>query len=65
MARILASARSSIPADRLLRLIYVEHERGSAPIRATIRRIDAMDSPQLDQIIAEAAKGGWKARLAA
>ena len=52
-------------ADRLLRLIYVEHDRGNAPIRTTIQRINDMDAQDLDQIIAEAAKGGWKTRLAA
>ena len=52
-------------ADRLLRLIYVEHDRGNAPIRTTIQRINDMDAQELDQIIAEAAKGGWKTRLAA
>lgn len=52
-------------ADRLLRLIYVEHDKGNAPIRTTIQRINDMDVQDLDQIIAEAAKGGWKTRLAA
>ena len=52
-------------ADRLLRLIYVEHDRGNAPIRTTIQRINEMDSPNHEQIIAETAKGGWKTRLAA
>jgi DNA-binding transcriptional regulator YiaG len=52
-------------ADRLLRLIYVEHDRGNAPIRSTIERINDMDSQAREQIIAEEAKGGWKTRLAA
>ena len=52
-------------ADRLLRLIYVEHDRGNAPIRATIQRINDMDSQDRERIIAEEAKGGWKTRLAA
>jgi putative transcriptional regulator len=52
-------------ADRLLRLIYVEHDKGNAPIRSTIQRINDMDVQGLDKIIAEAAKGGWKTRLAA
>ena len=52
-------------ADRLLRLIYVEHDRGNAPIRTTIQRINDMDAKKNDQIIAEEAKGGWKTRLAA
>ena len=52
-------------ADRLLRLIYVEHDRGSAPIRSTIQRINDMDAQDREQIIAETARGGWKTRLAA
>lgn len=52
-------------ADRLLRLIYVEHDKGNAPIRATIQRINDMDSQDHERIIAEEAKGGWKTRLAA
>lgn len=52
-------------ADRLLRLIYVEHDRGNAPIRSTIQRINDMDAQDREQIIAETARGGWKTRLAA
>jgi len=52
-------------ADRLLRLIYVEHDKGNAPIRATIQRINEMDSKKNERIIAEEAKGGWTTRLAA
>ena len=52
-------------ADRLLRLIYVEHDRGNAPIRSTIERINDMDAQEREQIIAEEAKSGWKTRLAA
>lgn len=52
-------------ADRLLRLIYVEHDRGNAPVRTTIQRINDMDSQAHEQIIAETARGGWKTRLAA
>lgn len=52
-------------ADRLLRLIYLEHDRGNAPIRSTIERINDMDAQEREQIIAEEAKGGWKTRLAA
>ncbi len=52
-------------ADRLLRLIYVEHDKGNAPIRTTIERINDMDSQDHEQIIAETARGGWKTRLAA
>jgi len=52
-------------ADRLLRLIYVEHDKGNAPIRTTIQRINDMDSQENEKIIAEEAKGGWTTRLAA
>ena len=52
-------------ADRLLRLIYVEHDKGNAPIRTTIQRINDMDSLDHEPIIAEEARGRWKTRLAA
>lgn len=52
-------------ADRLLRLIYVEHQNGNAPIQATIRRINDIELQGGDQIIAEETKGKWKTRLAA
>lgn len=52
-------------ADRLLRLIYVEHENGNVPIQATIKRLNDMDQRGSDQIIAEEYKGKWKTRLAA
>ena len=52
-------------ADRLLRLIYVEHDRGNAPIRSTIERINDMDSQENEKIIAKEAKGGWTTRRAA
>jgi putative transcriptional regulator len=52
-------------ADRLLRLIYVEHDRGNAAIRTDIQRLNDMDSQDREQIIAEEAKGGSKTRLAA
>lgn len=52
-------------ADRLLRLIYVEHDKGNAPIRSTIQRINDMDSQDQERIIAEEANDGWKTRMAA
>lgn len=52
-------------ADRLLRLIYIEHDKGNAPIRTTIQRINDMDSLDHSQIIAREDKGNWKTRLAA
>lgn len=52
-------------ADRLLRLIYVEHEGGNVPIRATIQRINDIDQHGDEQIIAEETKGRWKTRMAA
>ena len=45
--------------------IYLEHDKGNAPIRTTIQRINDMDSQENEQIIAEEAKGGWTTRLAA
>ncbi|MBM3496740.1 MAG: helix-turn-helix domain-containing protein [Armatimonadetes bacterium] len=52
-------------ADRLLRLIYVEHVKGNAPIRATIQRVNEMDATPHERIIAQEAKDGWTTRMAA
>jgi DNA-binding transcriptional regulator YiaG len=52
-------------ADRLLRLIYVEHDKGNAPIVGFIRHLNELDQKNHEQIIAEEAKGGWKTHLAA
>lgn len=52
-------------ADRLLRLIYIEHDKGNAPIAGFIRRLNELDQQDHERIIAEEAKSGWKTRLAA
>jgi len=52
-------------ADRLLRLIYLEHDRGNAPIVSFIRQLNDTDSGPEERIIAEEAKEGWQTRLAA
>lgn len=52
-------------ADRLLRLIYIEHENGNTPIVSFIERLNDMDKNVQERIIAEEAKDGWKTRLAA
>lgn len=52
-------------ADRLLRLIYMEHDKGNAPIVAFIHHLNELDQKNYEQIIAEEGKGGWKTHLAA
>jgi DNA-binding transcriptional regulator YiaG len=52
-------------ADRLLRLIYVEHDKGNTPIVSFIERLNDLDQQDQEQIVAEEAKGRWKTRLAA
>jgi DNA-binding transcriptional regulator YiaG len=52
-------------ADRLLRLIYIEHDKGNAPIVSFIERMNDLDQKDHERIIAEEAKDGWKTRLAA
>lgn len=48
--------------DCLLRLIYAEHDKGSAPSADFIRDLN---DPNHQQILAEATKSGWQAHLAA
>jgi DNA-binding transcriptional regulator YiaG len=52
-------------ADRLLRLIYIEHDKGNAPIRQFIQNLNDLDAREADRIIAEESQGGWRTRLAA
>ncbi len=52
-------------ADRLLRLIYVEHENGNAPIRATIERINEFEQGDFEKLVASTRKGAWHTALAA
>lgn len=52
-------------ADRMLRLIYLEHIQANAPIVATIRRLNDLDMRDYERIIAEEAGDGWATRLAA
>lgn len=53
---------SRIPktADRLVRLIYLEHADGNVQIRRTIEGIVETDRAESEPIIAESAEGGWK-----
>lgn len=52
-------------ADRMLRLIYMEHTEGNVAIVETIQRLNELDVKGDDEIYAEEAKGGWTTRLAA
>ena len=47
-------------ADRMLRLIYLEHLNGNVPIVATISRINNTDHQNHERIIADSASGLWK-----
>lgn len=47
-------------ADRMTRLIYLEHMDGNAPIRATIERINDTDNAVTERIVAEESASGWK-----
>ena len=49
-------------ADRMLRLVYLEHVDGKTPIVETIRRINDLDERSGDRIVAEDAKGGWRTK---
>lgn len=58
--------RGRVPktADRMLRLIYLEHVEGNAPIVATIRHINDLDEKSEECIVAEEARDGWRALAA-
>ena len=58
--------RGRVPktADRMLRLIYLEHAEGTTPIAETIRRINDLDEKSGERIVAEEASDGWRALAA-
>lgn len=47
-------------ADRMIRLIYLEHVGGNVRIRNTIETIAHTDHGERDAIVAEEAPDGWK-----
>lgn len=59
--------RGKLPktADRLFRLIYVEHDGGNERIVEFIERLINTNLQDNEQIVAEEAKGQWTTRLAA
>lgn len=58
--------RGRVPktADRMLRLIYLEHAEGATPITETIRRINDLDEKSGERIVAEESRNGWRALAA-
>lgn len=53
---------SKVPktADRMIRLIYLEHIGGNVRIRSTIEAIAHTDQAEHDEIVVEEAPDGWK-----
>lgn len=51
--------------DRLLRLIYVEHDKGNTPIAGFLCSLNELVQQDHECIIAEEKNGRWKIRLAA
>lgn len=47
-------------ADRMIRLIYLEHIGGNIPIRATIERINDTDRAEYERMTAEESTDGWR-----
>ncbi len=47
-------------ADRMIRLIYLEHIDGNIPIRATIERINDTDRAEYERMTAEESTNGWR-----
>ncbi|MFZ4539490.1 hypothetical protein [Propionivibrio sp.] len=46
-------------ADRMIRLIYLEHIGGNIPIRSTIERINDTDHAEYERMTAEESEHGW------
>lgn len=47
-------------ADRMIRLIYLEHIGGNVPIRQTIERINDTDHQESVRLTAEEGEAGWR-----
>lgn len=47
-------------ADRMVRLIYLEHVSGNVPIRKTIENIADSDRVTVEKIVVEESAKGWK-----
>lgn len=47
-------------ADRMIRLIYLEHIGGNVPIRQTIERINDTDRQESVRLTAEEGEAGWR-----
>lgn len=47
-------------ADRMIRLIYLEHTGGNVQIRATIERINDTDHADHERMTAESSATGWR-----
>jgi len=47
-------------ADRMIRLIYLEHIGGNVPIRSTIERISNTDHAEHERMTAEESESGWR-----
>ena len=47
-------------ADRMIRLIYLEHIGGNVPIRQTIERINDTDRHEQERMTAEESESGWR-----
>lgn len=52
-------------ADRLLRLIYLEHQKGNPPIVKFIQELNELDLDGAHRIIARETRGEWIAQAAA
>ncbi len=50
-------------ADKLVRLLYLAHAEGSAPIASVIERINAVERAEKQRIVLRAAKSGWASKL--
>jgi putative transcriptional regulator len=50
-------------ADKLVRLLYLAHAEGSAPIASAVERINAIERAEKQKIVLRAAKSGWASKM--
>lgn len=50
-------------ADKLVRLLYLAHADGNAPIASAVERINAIERAERQKIVLRSARSGWSSKL--
>ena len=53
------------PAERLVRLLFIQHDGGNVDLRQLLRKLEERDAPATETLIFEKTAKGWHAKKAA